>query len=75
MHHEMNAFQMGGILNFHLIGKTIMHPLENIHPISPKGNQFCNNVYIRKTTMFFQSTHNNLPPLSITCYKEMGIGM
>jgi hypothetical protein len=69
----------GGILIFHLTSNTIAFPLKNIHSISPKGNQFC-NVYIKKTTMFFQSTRNNLgqiicPLFSVTCFKEMGIGM
>ncbi len=80
MRHAMNAFQMGGILILHLVNNTIVHSLKNIHFISPKGNKFCSNICIKKTTMFFQNTHNNFSwiiyaPPSITCFKEMSIAM
>jgi esterase/lipase len=58
MRHAMNAFQMGGILILHLANNTIAHSLKNINFISPKGNQFGSNIYIKKTIMFFQNTHN-----------------
>ncbi len=66
MCHAMHAFQMGGIFILHLASNTIAHALENIHSISPKGYQVYNNIYIIKTIMFFQSTHNNLGQIIYT---------
>ncbi len=60
MCHAMHTFQMGGIFILHLASNNIVHPLKNIHSINPKGYQFYNNLYIIKTIMFFQSTHNSL---------------
>ncbi len=47
MCHAVNAFQMGGKLILDLANNTILHPLENIDIVIPKGNQFFSNIYIK----------------------------
>jgi hypothetical protein len=55
----MNAFQMGRIFILHLGNNTIMHLVKNIHAINPRKYLFCSHIYIKKTTMLFQSAPLN----------------
>lgn len=59
MCHVMYAFQMGNIPILNLACDTIAHPLENIHTINSKRDQFSSSICI-KIPHVFQNTHDNL---------------